>query len=182
MLSRFTLPLAHRVRAARRPVAVVGNLWSTKTISTSSAAMIRIRKPSESIPETPEKPASEEKGEKPASEEKAEKPLGEETTESKESGEAAPEKDSGVNGSRADSAAGPEKASNASPFGFSSAGSGMAGGILGSEPGAEDGGNGAQHARSGQSAAEARRARRQRADLPPLEDEPKVKAAKYIGS
>ncbi|KAJ2838918.1 mitochondrial inner membrane protein required for protein import [Coemansia erecta] len=182
MLSRFTLPLAYRVRAARRPAAVVGNLWSTKTISTSSAAMIRIRKPSESIPETPEKPASEEKAEKPASEEKVEKPLGEETTESKESGEAAPEKDSGVDGSRADSAAGPEKPSNASPFGFSSAGSGMAGGILGSEPGAEDGGNGAQHARSGQSAAEARRARRQRADLPPLEDEPKVKAAKYIGS
>lgn len=57
------------------------------------------------------------------------------------------------------------------PFGFSSTGNGMASSILGTE-GSED----------SRTAAEARRARRQRADLPPLEDEPRVKAAKYIGT
>ncbi|KAJ2896321.1 mitochondrial inner membrane protein required for protein import [Coemansia aciculifera] len=77
---------------------------------------------------------------------------------------------------------GSQKPSSASPFGFSSVGSGIASGILtGDEAADGHDGKGQQH-RDSTSAAEARRARRQRADLPPLEDEPKVKAAKYIGT
>ncbi|KAJ2512843.1 mitochondrial inner membrane protein required for protein import [Coemansia sp. RSA 1939] len=80
-----------------------------------------------------------------------------------------------------------------SPFGFSSAGSGMAKGFLDMEPTSAGGGDGksGSHAqddrpdgfhRSSESAAESRRARRQRADLPPLKDDPMVKAFKYIGT
>ncbi|PIA18717.1 HAD-like protein [Coemansia reversa NRRL 1564] len=71
-------------------------------------------------------------------------------------------------------------ASNASPFGFSSTGSGVASGILGNQPGQDANEDNGSSQRDSEIAAEARRARRQRADLPPLEDEPRVKAAKYI--
>ncbi|KAJ2370246.1 mitochondrial inner membrane protein required for protein import [Coemansia sp. RSA 2610] len=158
MLGRFSLPLAQRLRPTGRPAAVVaGQLLSSKPFSTSVSATIRIKKSSE---DTPEKPSGENK------------PDG-----GKES--AQPD----VDGSQAkkEPEAGSEKPSAASPFGFSSTGSGVASGILGAQEGGEEG-DGDSHQRSGRSAAEARRARRQRADLPPLEDEPRVKAAKYIGS
>ncbi|KAJ1918580.1 mitochondrial inner membrane protein required for protein import [Mycoemilia scoparia] len=83
----------------------------------------------------------------------------------------------------------------ASPFGFTSAGKGLASEILGSneaESGAEEASgrsnsgkeSGAQDAYGGgsRSAAESRRARRLNSDLPPLEDEPSVKYVKFIGS
>ncbi|KAJ2799767.1 mitochondrial inner membrane protein required for protein import [Coemansia guatemalensis] len=73
-------------------------------------------------------------------------------------------------------------ASSASPFGFASTGSGMASGILGIQPGEGGNENHGSSQRDSESAAVARRARRQRADLPPLEDEPRVKAAKYIST
>ncbi|KAJ2345082.1 mitochondrial inner membrane protein required for protein import, partial [Coemansia sp. RSA 2618] len=135
--------------------------------------MIRIRKSSESVPEKPQKPAGEDK------------PKGQESSSSESAKSAEEAVDSAQAEKEKEPRAGSEQqSSSASPFGFSSTGSGMASGILGTEPGAEDAadGAGAQSQRSGKSAAEARRARRQRADLPPLEDEPKVKAAKYIGS
>ncbi|KAJ2716277.1 mitochondrial inner membrane protein required for protein import [Coemansia spiralis] len=70
------------------------------------------------------------------------------------------------------------KAGRTSPFEMPSMGGGLASGILGDQPGGgHEGGE-----RDGKSAAEARRARRQRAELPPLEDEPKIRAAKYIGT
>ncbi|KAJ1729862.1 mitochondrial inner membrane protein required for protein import, partial [Coemansia biformis] len=46
-----------------------------------------------------------------------------------------------------------------------------------------EGGDGPEgQARDSRSAADARRARRQRAELPPLEDEPKIRAAKFIAT
>ncbi|KAJ1665109.1 mitochondrial inner membrane protein required for protein import [Coemansia sp. RSA 1813] len=86
-----------------------------------------------------------------------------------------------------------KKKPDVSPFGFSSVGSGMAKSFLGEEPAGSGGENGAGSSRSqddhqnvshrsSESAAEARRARRQRADLPPLQDDPMIKAFKIVGT
>ncbi|KAJ2633543.1 mitochondrial inner membrane protein required for protein import [Coemansia sp. RSA 1290] len=165
MLSRFTLPLAQRLRSAGRPatLAAVGQKLHSRAFRTCSPSMIRIKKTSEPSAETPENDNNKNEEESTTSKDDVNK-----STEGKEP----------LN---------EDKPTGASPFGFSSAGSGMASGILGSQPAGEGGSeSSAQHQqldqRSSKSAAEARRARRQRADLPPLEDEPKVKAAKYIGS
>ncbi|KAJ1723802.1 mitochondrial inner membrane protein required for protein import [Coemansia erecta] len=190
MLGRIATPLARQLRpsqlSSRRvngalPAATQPLLQCARGISTSTATMIRIRKSSESIPETPEKPESAPGGkesakpEEPVAAPKPDEPKAPQNEQSSET--ASSDNTSGENAA--------QKPSTASPFGFSSAGGGMASGILGHDVEAGEDGDAKgqqQHHRDSQTAAEARRARRQRADLPPLEDEPKVKAAKYIGT
>ncbi|KAJ2725001.1 mitochondrial inner membrane protein required for protein import [Coemansia sp. Benny D115] len=185
MLGRIASPLSRQLRPAKittlsataaRTGAVL--LQKQRSIATSAPAMIRIRKSSESIPETPEKPNA---AAEQSSEENKE-PISAGTPEADSQVENQAEK------SADESAAAQQKpSSTASPFGFGSTGGGMASGILGEDPAAaaedrSDAQNQQQQHRDGTSAAEARRARRQRADLPPLEDEPRVKAAKYMGT
>ncbi|KAJ1894475.1 mitochondrial inner membrane protein required for protein import [Kickxella alabastrina] len=181
MLGRIASPLTRQLRTAQLAKVSAASmtprafqLLRSQNLSTTSPAMIRVRNPSESIPETPEKPASDE----PSTSDKQSTNQGEPIAAEKP--EAAAESQAEQLN---DASAAKQKPSTASPFGFSSTGSGMASGILGEEPVSEDSqAKDHQQHRDGMSAAEARRARRQRADLPPLEDEPKIKAAKYIGT
>ncbi|KAJ1643066.1 mitochondrial inner membrane protein required for protein import [Coemansia erecta] len=148
-----------------------------RAISTTGPAAIRIRKSSENIPDTPEKPLS------------SKDSAAYEAADQEKDGEA-DKKSQDAESSSSDAAApdtsAAQKGASTSPFGFSSAGSGMASGILGQEGSSEheaaDAGEHQSQQRDSTTAAEARRARRQRAELPPLEDEPSVKAAKYIGT
>ncbi|KAJ2016209.1 mitochondrial inner membrane protein required for protein import [Coemansia sp. RSA 922] len=168
MLGRITTPISRQLRPAwvannGSRVRVAAGLLQARGLSATTPAMIRIKKTSETTP--PKTPSSEETA------------KDESTTNTVD--------DSKVDPS-ADAATSSQKPSSTSPFGFSSAGSGIASGILTGDEAATDSADGqdgkGQHPRDSASAAEARRARRQRADLPPLEDEPKVKAAKYIGT
>ncbi|KAJ2002685.1 mitochondrial inner membrane protein required for protein import [Coemansia thaxteri] len=166
MLGRFTSPLARQLgpaRAGSSKVRAVGKLLQVRGFSSTYPAAIRIKKSSEDMPSAPSSRRTEDQ--QTSNEQSASTPQ---------------------TGSDADTAAASsQKPSSASPFGFSSAGSGLASGILGVEEEAgtfDSHDSKGQHSRDSTSAAEARRARRQRADLPPLEDEPKVKAAKYIGT
>ncbi|KAJ1960583.1 mitochondrial inner membrane protein required for protein import [Dipsacomyces acuminosporus] len=177
MLGRFVSPLSRQFKAAARSSSAAAPTFTrARLLSTSTPAMIRIRKSSEAVPETPVKPQSKEASEEPS----AADPQATETA-GKQADQAAEEKEQSIGG----------KSGGASPFGFSSAGSGIASDILGAGAEEEAGSNSQNQqqqqqqqpgARDGMSAAEARRARRQRAELPPLEDEPRVKAAKFVGT
>ncbi|ORX74584.1 hypothetical protein DL89DRAFT_290106 [Linderina pennispora] len=157
MFGRFASPLARQVQNGRTRLPAAAARLQARALGTTMPSMIRIRKSSESVPEPAKKP--EETEPKPIS---AEEPAVE-------------------TGAPKAEAEAPTK-SAASPFGFASTGGGMASGILGNETGEPVGNEGHDQSRDGMTAAEARRARRQRADLPPLEDEPRVKAAKYAGT
>ncbi|KAJ2437712.1 hypothetical protein GGF42_008535, partial [Coemansia sp. RSA 2424] len=171
MLGRIATPIARQLAPVRigSRLCVATSLLQARGLSATSPASIRIKKTHESTP--PPKPSSSEQA--AAKDEK-------DAHVSPESGA------STADGPQADAAASAQKPSSTSPFGFSSAGSGMASGILTGDGAAADAADGhdgrGPQSRDSTSAAEARRARRQRADLPPLEDEPKVKAAKYIGT
>ncbi|KAJ1807672.1 mitochondrial inner membrane protein required for protein import, partial [Coemansia sp. RSA 2599] len=166
--------------SAQSATALLQARARVRAISTTSPAAIRIRKSSEDIPDAPEKPSGNKDA---AADETPDKAQAEQTSERTHDAASAPSDPA------SDESTTKKKApASASPFGFSSAGSGMASGILGQEGGVEgEAANADEHQQQHQqrdstTAAEARRARRQRADLPPLEDEPKVKAAKYIGT
>ncbi|KAI8325841.1 HAD-like protein [Martensiomyces pterosporus] len=178
MLGRFASPLSRQLKPARLhsgSSSAAAALTRARLLSTSSPAMIRIRKSSETAPVAPAKPQSEAAKEK---EQEESQPItaGEPAEADPQAAETASK--------QADKTQ--EKSTDASPFGFSSVGGGMASNILGTDAGEEDAGGNQQQPqqqhRGGMSAAEARRARRQRADLPPLEDEPTVKAAKFVGT
>ncbi|KAJ1819678.1 mitochondrial inner membrane protein required for protein import [Coemansia sp. RSA 2675] len=162
MLGRITTPILRQlkpVRAANNAgrMRVAAGLPQARGLGTTIPVMIRIKKTSEDTPA------------KPQSDEAAAKDEGNTGT---------------PDGSKSDTSADASSQTpiSASPFGFSSAGSGIASGILTGDEAADGQDGKGQHSRDSASAAEARRARRQRADLPPLEDEPRVKAAKYIGT
>ncbi|KAJ2226150.1 mitochondrial inner membrane protein required for protein import, partial [Coemansia sp. RSA 485] len=192
MLKKIATPLVRQLKPARglnirsAPVQSATALLRARAISTTGLAAIRIRKSSESIPETPEKPSSSNES---ATDEAANKAK-DGQTDQKADEAASPSSDAAADSSTAqkNSSASDSSSSSASasPFGFSSTGGGMASGILGQgssgEGEAANEGDQHFHQRDSTTAAEARRARRQRADLPPLEDEPSVKAAKYIGT
>ncbi|KAJ2162284.1 mitochondrial inner membrane protein required for protein import [Coemansia sp. RSA 552] len=167
MLGRIASPVARRFRPALRS-PLPARLAHNRMFGSSRLAMIRIRKPSEDIPEE----ASKSDGDKATAKKEGE----DAEKEGQAAGEGGPAPAGNTDGTAAEGAAG------SSPFGFSSVGGGMASGILGGPPGeAGSRGQGGEQ-RGSESAAEARRARRQNADLPPLEDEPLVRAAKYIGT
>ncbi|KAJ1954526.1 hypothetical protein EC988_002388, partial [Linderina pennispora] len=167
MFGRFASPLARQVQNGRTRLPVAAARLQARALGTTMPSMIRIRKSSESVPEPAKKP--EETEPKPIS---AEEPA-------VETGAPKAETEAPSAETEAPKA---EAKSTASPFGFASTGGGMASGILGNETGEPVGNEGQDQSRDGMTAAEARRARRQRADLPPLEDEPRVKAAKYAGT
>ncbi|KAJ2596386.1 mitochondrial inner membrane protein required for protein import, partial [Coemansia sp. RSA 1722] len=192
MLKKIATPLVRQLKPARglnirsAPVQSATALLRARAISTTGLAAIRIRKSSESIPETPERPSSSNES---ATDEAANKAK-DGQTDQKADGAASPSSDAAADSSTAQKGSSASDSSSssasASPFGFSSTGGGMASGILGQgssgEGEAANEGDQQFHQRDSTTAAEARRARRQRADLPPLEDEPSVKAAKYIGT
>ncbi|KAJ2853851.1 mitochondrial inner membrane protein required for protein import [Coemansia erecta] len=127
--------------------------------------MIRIRRPSDKVPEEPLN--NDKLSEGSESNEQTSNPETDPLRQSRSASESKP----GV-----------------SPFGFSSIGSGMAREFLGDESpdsssssSKSQGDRQSDSHRNSESAAEARRARRQRADLPPLPDDPMIKTFKIIG-
>ncbi|KAJ2082821.1 mitochondrial inner membrane protein required for protein import [Coemansia sp. RSA 988] len=173
MLSRVTLPLACRLRPAQqvRPLKSIKEFMRLPGVSTTCPTMVHIKNYSNDPPKTTPNSADN----KPNNE------AGANTTAGGGGKDSQPEPTvSGAETKEQGTAS--SGTSGASPFGFSSTGSGMASGILGNQPGEGSDEPSGSSPRDSESAAEARRARRQRADLPPLEDEPRVKAAKYIGT
>ncbi|KAJ2546610.1 mitochondrial inner membrane protein required for protein import [Coemansia sp. RSA 1933] len=126
--------------------------------------MIRIKNPSDKAPENPQNNDPSSEGDDGSGSNGQAGDLGKDLLQSRPTSEEKP---------------------NVSPFGFSSAGDGMAKGFLGDDPAGSskpESDHQTNPHRSSESAAEARRARRQRADLPPLPDDPMVKALKILGT